>query len=230
MTPDRLLLNIHLQNRVRMSKVNLPMGTSRTKWLNDCIAQRLDRDYPETIGIVAELPPEKIEVVAPSWEEVKKAAARTLPENFEGAYCLHCKGTLAYNVKLKEHKKLGAASPGLEALLEELFVKAGEALSDERKAEILEVHRQKQMEAVKGSKMEDYSEIPDDVKGHPIKYAAWDAKRQAFLTGQAVEAPQDDGERMMQMEGLAPAAAPDADFWGEDEADKVRALVKRHTR
>jgi hypothetical protein len=27
-----------------------------------------------------------------------------------------------------------------------------------------------------------------------------------------------------------PAAAPDSDFWGEDEADKVRALVKRHTR
>ena len=28
----------------------------------------------------------------------------------------------------------------------------------------------------------------------------------------------------------APAVASDADFWGDDEADKVRALVKRHTR
>ena len=229
MTPDRLLLNIHLQNRVRMSKVNLPMGTSRTKWINDCISQRLDRDYPETIGMAEAPPPEKVEAV-PSWEDVKKAARAALPENFEGAYCLHCKGTLAYNVKLKEHKKLGAASPGLEYLLEDLFVKAGEALSEERKAEILKAHAQKKLGAVKESKMEDYSEIPDDVKGHPVKYAAWDAKRQAFLAGQAAQAPQDDGERMMQMEGLTPAAASDADFWGEDEADKVRALVKRHTR
>lgn len=29
---------------------------------------------------------------------------------------------------------------------------------------------------------------------------------------------------------VAPAATSDSDFWGEDEADKVRALVKRHTR
>jgi hypothetical protein len=28
----------------------------------------------------------------------------------------------------------------------------------------------------------------------------------------------------------APPIAQDVDFWGEDEADKVRALVKRHTR
>jgi hypothetical protein len=28
----------------------------------------------------------------------------------------------------------------------------------------------------------------------------------------------------------SPVVAPDTDFWGEDEADKVRALVKRHTR
>jgi hypothetical protein len=32
-----------------------------------------------------------------------------------------------------------------------------------------------------------------------------------------------------QLESVPPVAQ-DSDFWGEDEADKVRALVKRHTR
>ena len=41
-----------------------------------------------------------------------------------------------------------------------------------------------------------------------------------------VEAPPAPAQQLE----VAPAAAPDSDFWGEDEADKVRALVKRHTR
>lgn len=224
--PPKILLTWYHSTRLRLVGAQLPFGVSMTKFVNEAVCEKLDRDQPQTIGMDAAPPPEPVKSV-PSWEDVKRSA---VSKELEGVYCLHCKGTLIYNVKLKEHKKLGAASPGLEALLEDLFIKSGEALSDEKKAEILKTHAQKKLEAVKESKMEDYSEIPDDVKGHPVKYAAWDAKRQAFLAGQAVEAPQDDGERMMQMEGLAPAATSDSDFWGEDDFSKGLDLIKRHAR
>ena len=43
---------------------------------------------------------------------------------------------------------------------------------------------------------------------------------------QAVEAPP---APVKQLE-VAPAAASDADFWGDDELSKGRELIKRHTR
>lgn len=210
------------------------MGTSRTKWLNDCISQRLDRDYPETIGIDAAPPPEPVKTIDPMeiWEEHKKAARAARPLEEIGAYRVQ-RGensiwrTLA-GVQVKKAKKLGQVI-GLEEALERAAEANNEVLSEEEKVSIMEEYNQKQMEEARKTKLEDYSEIPDDVKGHPIKYAAWNAKRQAFLASQTVEAPQDDGEHMMQMESLG-VDAPDSDFWGDDEADKVRALVKRHTR
>ena len=228
MTPERILLNIHLSVRSRMDKATLPMGASRTKWINDAIAEKLDREHPDTIGAV---PFEPVKAINPM-EILAQARRAAIPLDYVGPYTLTHRGTSAWKLAVAEHKKRTrkGESIGLEAVMEGIAIRSKLELSDEEKDSIMEAHKLEKAAAVKESKMEDYSEIPEDVKGHPVKYREWDAKRQAFLAGQAVETPQDDGERMMQMEGLAPAAASDADFWGDDEADKVRALIKRHAR
>jgi hypothetical protein len=63
--------------------------------------------------------------------------------------------------------------------------------SEDEKVSIMAEHRQKQMEVAAETKLESFDEIPEDVRGHPRKYAEWDAKRQTHL------------------------AAAETDFWGE---------------
>ena len=208
MTPDRLLLNIHLQNRVRMSKVNLPMGTSRTKWLNDCIAQRLDRDYPETIGMVAAPPLEPVKTIDPM-EILAQARRAAIPLDYVGPYTLKHQNRPEWRLAVAEHKKRTrkGESIGLEAVMEGIAIRSKLELSDAEKSAIMEKHKAEQSAAAaKTMESAPDGEIPEHVKGHPVLYNKWraeeDAKRQAV----------------------------DADFWGDDEADKVRALVKRHTR
>lgn len=205
MTPDRLLLNIHHTNRVRMSKVNLPMGTSRTKWINDCISQRLDRDYPETIGMVAELPPEPVKTIDPL-EILAQARRAAIPLDYIGPYTLKHQNRPEWRLAVALHAKVTKQGErvGLEEIMERIAIRDKIEMSEAEKAEIMEAHKPAIPPPVK--QLEDYGEIPDEVKGHPRKYAEWRAKQDAAK--QAV----------------------DADFWGEGEADKVRALVKRHTR
>jgi len=49
-------------------------------------------------------------------------------------------------------------------------------------------------------------------------------------SGEPVRHPKKRIEAPVQQLENAPPVASDSDFWGADEADKVRALVKRHTR
>lgn len=51
MNPSRFTLKLYPENRTRLDKVRLPAGeTNRTKWVNDAIREKMDRDHPETIG------------------------------------------------------------------------------------------------------------------------------------------------------------------------------------
>jgi hypothetical protein len=46
--PERILLNLHPTTRLRMKNALLPIGVSRTKWINLAICEKLDRDQPQT--------------------------------------------------------------------------------------------------------------------------------------------------------------------------------------
>lgn len=177
MTPERILLNIHLSVRSRMDKATLPMGASRTKWINDAIAEKLDREHPDTIGVCAVVPPDTINP-AKILEERQRAAR---PLDFIGPYTLKY-GKVEDYAKLAKYRMDSARRKkrdlGLEDALEQVALVSGGELSEVEKAELMQAP--------------------------PVPAAK-------------------------QMES-APPAAPDSDFWGDDEADKVRALVKRHTR
>lgn len=177
MTPERILLNLHLSVRARMDKVSLPMGASRTKWINDCIAQRLDRDYPETIGVSAAAEPVKPLDPAKILEERQQAAR---PLDYVGPYTVKYGKNEDY-AKLAKYRMDSARRKkqplGLEDALEQVALVSGGELSEAEKAELM---------------------------------------RPAPVPAKQLE--------------VAPPEASDSDFWGDDEADKVRALVKRRTR
>ena len=82
MTPERILLNLHLSTRIRMDKVTLPMGSSRTKWINDAISEKMDRDNPESVhpSAVPRVPVQPVQPVQPMedgdfWGESEKVRA-----------------------------------------------------------------------------------------------------------------------------------------------------------
>lgn len=184
MIPLQLTLKIYHSNRVRLDMVKLPIPTNLTRWINEAMAKRLDSEHPETIGAVEVLPlePEKPIDSLRILEAHKRAARAARPLETDGPYRALREAdsiwrTLA-GVQTKKAKKLGQAI-GMEEALERAAEANDAVLSEDEKNAIMAEYNQKQMEAAKESKMESFDEIPDDVKDHPRKYAAWDAKRRA---------------------------------------------------
>lgn len=181
MIPLQLTLKIYHSNRVRLEMVKLPIPTNLTRWINEAMAKRLDSEHPETIGAEAVLPlePEKPIEFAELREKTKQLPK---PLDFIGPYTIKYGQDPAFLALAKgqrrELKKQGIIL-GLEDLLEIVAKKNGLELSEEEKASIMAEHRQKQLEAAAESKLESFDEIPEDVRGHPRKYAEWDAKRKA---------------------------------------------------
>jgi hypothetical protein len=51
MNPSRFTLKLYRDNQARMDLIRLPIGeTNRTRFVNDAIREKLDRDHPETNG------------------------------------------------------------------------------------------------------------------------------------------------------------------------------------
>lgn len=176
--PPKILLSYHQITRTRLSCASLPYGKSMTKWINDAICEKLDREQPETIGLAAAVPVEAPLDPAKILEERRRAAR---PLDFVGPYTLKYGKDETY-VKMAGYRMDSARRKkqtlGLEDALEQVALVSGGELSEAEKVELM----------------------------------------------QAPPVP------VVQPLENAPPVASDADFWGEDEADKVRALVKRHTR
>lgn len=147
-----------------------------TKWINDAICEKLDREQPETIGAVP-LEPVKMLDPAKILEERQRAAR---PLNFIGPYTLKYGKDETYAKAAKyrmDSARRKKQDLGLEDALEQVALVSNGELSDAEKAELMQT------------------------PPVPVK----------------------------QLESVPPAAQ-DADFWGDDDFGKVRALVKRHTR
>jgi len=162
--------------------VKLPIQTNLTRWVNEAISKRLDKEHPETIGLAEMMPldpitPEKI------MERAQEIAKASKPIDFMGPYRVKY-GQNAGFLALAEGRRRELKKRNIVLCLEdrlEMVAKAnGLELSEEEKASTMaEYHKAKQLESAQESKMESFDEIPDDVKGHPRKYAAWKAKREA---------------------------------------------------
>ena len=59
MIPVKILLTSYQTTRARLGRASLPYGVSMTKWINDAICEKLDREQPETIGAMP------VEIVKP---------------------------------------------------------------------------------------------------------------------------------------------------------------------
>jgi hypothetical protein len=175
--PLKILLSYHQTTRARLAVASLPYGRSMTKWINDAICEKLDREQPATIGVCAALRAEPEKPINPEKElEERKRAARK--PDFLGPWTVKYGENKTWRMfaeaRMKEAKRKEEVL-GLEDALELVAKGEGVAMSEDEAREIMEAYRLKQLESVS-----------------PI--------------------------------------ARDSDFWGDDEADKVRALVKRHTR
>lgn len=74
MIPLKILLTYYQTTRARLGKASLPYGVSMTKFVNDAICEKLDREQPETIGA---MPVQPMEIVRPMegddfWGESEK--------------------------------------------------------------------------------------------------------------------------------------------------------------
>jgi len=172
--PPKILLSYHLITRTRLSCASLPYGKSMTKWINDAICEKLDREQPETIGVV---PLEPVKAINPMESREKALKAARKPDFF-GPWTVEYGENKTWRklaeLRMKEAKKKGELL-GLEDALEIVAKGEGVTMSEDEGRDIMEAYRLKQLES-------------------------------------------------------APPAAPDADFWGEDELSKVRSLVKTHAR
>ena len=79
--PQRLLLKLAPGTHARLGLARLPFGYTRTKWINEAICEKLDRDQPET-----RINPGESAPVAPveSPPLVNVATPASEPEDFWG--------------------------------------------------------------------------------------------------------------------------------------------------
>ena len=61
MIPLKILLTYYQTTRARLGKASLPYGVSMTRWINDAICEKLDREQPETIGAMPVQPVQPVE-------------------------------------------------------------------------------------------------------------------------------------------------------------------------
>jgi hypothetical protein len=61
MIPLKILLTYYQTTRARLGKASLPYGVSMTKFVNDAICEKLDREQPETIGAMPVQPVKRME-------------------------------------------------------------------------------------------------------------------------------------------------------------------------
>ncbi len=52
MIPQKILLTYYPVTRARLELARIPLGMTITKWINQAIQEKLDREQPDTIGEV----------------------------------------------------------------------------------------------------------------------------------------------------------------------------------
>jgi hypothetical protein len=194
--PLKILLSYHQTTRARLAVASLPYGRSMTKWINDAICEKLDREQPQTIGVCAVVPSPVEEPLDPAKELQKRQRAARKPD-FLGPWTVKYGENKTWRMfaeaRIKEAKRKGEVL-GLEDALELVAIGEKVTMTEDEGRGIMAEYRRKQLESVSPAAV-----VPAAVSPAAVSPAA-----------------------------VVPAV--DSDFWGDDEADKVRALIKRHTR
>jgi len=236
-------LTIYDPTHIRLSKALLPAGMNLTRWINQAMCEKLDRDCPSTIGLIAssaeKLEPERqpIDPQAILAEMKKQDAEKNRPDF--GPYVARYKDSHPsdYAIALANHKRNGKTgdSLGIEGELEKWMKQDSRlALSEEEKREIMAEHGRKQAEQVQAAAAVDPDAIPDHVKGHPLLYQEWRDKRDAELAGIKVPEVSPTGELSDTAEYLElckpvktakPAEDEEDSFWGG--YDKIKSAARK---
>lgn len=143
--PPKILLSYHLITRTRLAVASLPYGKSMTKWINDAICEKLDREQPETIGLV---PLEPVKPLDPE-KELRERQRAARPLDYVGPYTLKY-GKNEDFVKLAKYRMDSARRKkqelGLEDALEQVALVSDGELSEAEKGELLHPTPVKQLE------------------------------------------------------------------------------------
>lgn len=235
----RLLLSFHVTTAARLKKASIPIGTSLTKWINDSICEKLDRDQPDTIladgeraAVVASAKLAKRAafesrvggVHRPDFGDGKpKIDAHAILADMKarerkdfGPYCIYYADTTMYRLALKQHNKAGAETVGIEGYLEKMI---GDdpalVLSHERKVQIMADYK---------AKLASQPAVPDHLLGHPQRIKKWreagspmaDIPTFGPVTSPYAQDTQEFREIMQTAKSETPAVEDeDPDFWGE---------------
>jgi hypothetical protein len=153
--PQKILLMLHVTTHERMSVAELPYGMSKTRWINDAICEKLDREQPQTIfrnGKLPEADAERVKTPRENLVELEAQAKRQQPKRDTGEHVWHYKwdedgelSTLYMAAQAKEKWRLKHGEPqiGLDAEMERIVKGTSQELSDEQKREIREEHAAK---------------------------------------------------------------------------------------
>ena len=217
-------LTIYDPTHIRLNNASWPAGMNLTRWINLAMNEKLDRDCPSTIGLkpagLAEDEPEQHKPIDPyAILAAMRAQEKKLDvgpvvirykERFPVAYA-----AAVHNCKTKKEKSLG-----VEGEFEKiLFQDPALVLTEEQKREIMAEHGRLQAEKSQAAAV-DPDAIPDDVRGHPIKYREWRDKRDAEIAGIKVPEVSETGELSDTAEYLALCKPVKTAKLAEDEEDE----------
>lgn len=236
-------LTIYDPTHIKLKQFGVPFGMNLTKWINTAMQEKLDRDNAGSTGQAAAVEQEPeckpIDPNAILAEMKRQEMVRNKPDT--GPYVLYYRDNATmYGAAVHNHKTAGVKSLGIEGELEKMCSQdPAYVLSDEQKRAIMAKHGRKQVKAVAEV---DPDAIPEDVRGHPIKYKEWREKKDAERSGAPLPDVSPTGELSDTAEYLAlckpvkpvPVAKlaedEETDFWGDDEFNKVRANVRKHCK
>lgn len=145
MKPKNISLALYLETKARLNKARFPHTFTLTRWINQAICDKLDREHPETVGASPMVETAAISplVAAPAFDpmvETRRLLRLARGRDYVGPYTIRERGKTSYLMAEHQHKKLKDASPGIEALLEDMYIKAGEELTPEEVGRIMAAH------------------------------------------------------------------------------------------
>ncbi len=237
----RLTIYDNTHNRLKLAA--LPFGMNLTRWINQAMNEKLDKEAPGTIGVT---PPVE-EKQEPGKQTIDPDAIRADFRRKEamknplaiGPLSIYFAGTTMYAVALANHKRKSKTgeSLGVEGELELLAMQdPATMLTEDQKRAIMVEHGKSQAVAHEASDVDPES-IPEGVRGHKILYRKWRAEKDAKMTGPALPEASESGELSDTSEYLELvkgvktaklAEDEEEDFWGDDELSKFRATVRKH--
>ncbi len=216
MKPKNISLALYMATKARLNKARFPHTFTLTRWINEAICDKLDREHPETVGVshMEEQPLSPV-IAATAFDplaERRRLNRLQRGPNYVGPYILKYRGTTPYDQAVHLLRKQGSGSQGIEAILEDMCLAAGEPLSIEEQGAIMAADRLKSI-ALLAKEEKEAKDQAQEVEA--LKAAAME---ESPLVNVAAPAMEDVPTAKL-------AEDEEDEFWGS--YDKIKAMARK---